>query len=436
MSRLIRLPLIFVILASALSTVPVKANNQILTDGIDCGSLGGDLTQLDGSEVCIIMPPVWNGDLVVFAHGYVFYDPYETVGIPWDQLVLQDGTNIPYLITSMHFAFAVTSYEKAGLAVKEGVKDILALANYFKETYTANHVYLVGVSEGGLITTLAVEQNPDVFSGGLAACGPIGDFTKQINYWGDFRVVLDYFFPNLLKSQGGSAVDIPLSVMTGWESTYVPAITAALLDPSNASKVAQLLKVTGAPIDAADKVNSTIETVNGILSYNVLATNEAIQELGGQPFNNKYRWYFGSTNDFKLNIQVARFAADAAALSEIKANYQTSGFLKVPLVSIHDTGDPIVPYWHEILYRIKTLLAHSATNYINIPIARYGHCQFTATEALASFYLMIIKASLNSIQAADIMPELPPEVDHQQFEQIISDYSGQTWHQVYLPLIQ
>ena len=79
-------------------------------------------------------------------------------------------------------------------------------------------MYLVGVSQGGLVCTLAVEQNPGIFSGGLSLCGPIGDFRRQINYWGDFRVAFDYFFPNVIPfsdnpDNRSDAVDIPLEVV-------------------------------------------------------------------------------------------------------------------------------------------------------------------------------------------------------------------------------
>ena len=59
-------------------------------------------------------------------------------------------------------------------------------------------VYLVGASEGGIITALSVEQSPSVFSAGLAACGPLGNFPYQINYFGDARATFEYFFPGLI----------------------------------------------------------------------------------------------------------------------------------------------------------------------------------------------------------------------------------------------
>src|SRR6266581_4657618 len=113
--------------------------------------------------------------------------------------VLPDGTSVPGIINALGFAFATTSYSTNGLAVVQGIDDVVDLVHIFATTHGAAHrVYLVGPSEGGIVTALAVEKHPDVFAGGLAACGPIGDFRQQINYDGDFRVVFDYFFPGVI----------------------------------------------------------------------------------------------------------------------------------------------------------------------------------------------------------------------------------------------
>ena len=76
--------------------------------------------------------------------------------------------------------------------------------------------------------------------------------------------------------------------------------------------------------------------------------------------------------------------------AEIEANYQTSGNLSVPLVTLHTTGDPIVPYWHEIGYEWKTGATGSSFLHVNIPIDRYGHCNFEAGEALYGFFILVI----------------------------------------------
>jgi len=120
-------------------------------------------------------PSCYNHELVIYAHGYV--DAYQPVAIPEDQLNLPGGGSIPQLVTSLGFAFATTSYSRNGLAVLEGVQDVRDLVEVFKTKYgNPTRVYLVGPSEGGLVTAKSIETYPGVYAGGVAACGPIGDF--------------------------------------------------------------------------------------------------------------------------------------------------------------------------------------------------------------------------------------------------------------------
>ena len=82
------------------------------------------------------------------------------------------------------------------------------------------------------MTTLAIEQRPDLFAGGLATCGPIGDFQKQIDYFGDFRVLYDYFFPDILP---GNATNIPTALVKDWPDKFQPrALDALSQNPGNA----------------------------------------------------------------------------------------------------------------------------------------------------------------------------------------------------------
>ena len=382
MSRLIRLILVAAVLFAILPVTPVMAQGATPPIPPNCA-----LGKTNGADWLICMPATWNNDLVIFAHGYV--DPNLPVAIPWDQLQLPDGTSIPALVNSLGFAFATTSYRINGLAVLPGVQDVKDLVGIFTSAKGKPvHVYLVGASEGGLVTTLAAEQYPTVFSGGLATCGPIGDFRKQINYWGDFRVVFDHFFPGVLPP---TPVSIPTEVMTNWATVYAPAVANAVT--SNPHATDQLLNVTQAAFDPAQPTTK-VDTTLGLLWYNAFATNDGKTKLGGQPFNNKnpLRWYFGSDNDWLLNRKVQRFTADPATATATAA-HQTTGKLRVPLVTLHTTGDPIVPYWHEPLYTIKALSKGSGLLHTNIPILRYGHCNFESSEVLVGFALLVLKVT-------------------------------------------
>ncbi len=459
MKRLIRLVLGLVLVGAILPASPSQAMNaasDIDADNCINGLQGEYGLQASGAKYCIVVPADWNRDLVIFAHGYV--DPttsltnpeFTNPHIPYDQLILAGSTlTIPAMITRLGFAFAVTSYSKDGLAVQEGVADVIDLANLFKGLHPETRwIYLVGASEGGLVTTLAIEKNPDkIFSGGVADCGPIGDFTKQINAWGDFRVVYDYFFGNQIP--GPNAITIPADFDYNTWRIYTaqkvgsltvpvanPGALAASIFLNTAQKMVadpslgtQLINVTHAAIDPNDVPNSTLATTLGILSYNVLASNDGTLELNGVPYNNldpKTR-YTGSLNDGKLNAKVERVGPVTA--TELP-KYETSGVLGVPLIAMHTTGDPIVPFWHETLYQAK-LAPGSESYYTSLPVDRYGHCSFKNSEMLFSFWLLVLKSNSVIISPGSAAAILPDPAQRSEFLDMVAPYVKT----FYLPVI-
>jgi len=388
MVRILRLlliviaPLLLVVALSSLLAYPAAATPSSVCEP------DGQLPS--GAYYRICMPTgEWNGDLVIYAHGYVAFN--KPITIPEDQLQLPGGVSLPELINGLGFAFATTSYRMNGLAVETGVDDLVDVAAVFSATHTVpTHTLVTGVSEGGLITALAIEQRDDIFDGGLAACGPIGDFSQQINYFGDFRVLFDYFFPGLMP---GSPISVPQSLINDWPHYYTATIQPLIFAPTNAVTLNQLLRVSNAPYVTG--LITTVDTsVYDALSYNVLATNDAVQKLGGQPFDNQNRVYAGSANDTQLNQQVQRFTADPVALHAIDLNYQTTGQLSVPLVTLHTTLDQQVPYWHAQLYRVKVILKDSLAFHQPVEVNRYGHCYFESSEAVGSF-LQLVSMVLN-----------------------------------------
>lgn len=341
-----------------------------------------DGDQASGATYRICMPTLlpWNGDLVVYAHGYV--SPTEPVGIPEDQMGLPGGPSVADAVTQLGYGFATSGYSTNGLAVRQGLADLVDVVDIFAAAKgQPNKVYLIGVSEGGLIGVLAVEQYPGVFDGGLALCGPYGDFRRQIDHIADMRVVFDYYFPGVMP---GSAVEIPTWLMDQWDAYYASNVQPQIQDPANAGKVSDLLSATGVAYDPADP-GAREEAIEKLLWYNVFGTNDAIDKLGGQPFDNQERVYSGSAGDTQLNQGVKRYSADPAALNELEAHYQTSGRLSVPLVTLHTTGDHLVSYWQALRHRGRTISADNIALHELQTVERYGHCTFTAFEVLGAF---------------------------------------------------
>lgn len=344
-----------------------------------------DGPQSSGATYRICMPAQWNQQLIVYAHGYVA--PNRPVGIPEDQMSLPgSGFTVDQLITDQGYAFVTSGYRTNGLAIQEGIADLIEAVSIFKaQKGTPTKVMLVGVSEGGAITVLALEQHPEIFDGGLAMCGPYGSFQQQINHFGDFRVLFDYFFPGLMPP---SAVDVPPDLLTTWETEYYTnTVQPALIDTANAAQLDQLLVVAETPFDQSDAATKT-QSVQDLLWYNVFATNDARVKLGGQPFANSNRIYRGASDNETLNQQVVRYTADDVALETLKS-YETSGHLTKPLVTLHTTGDPIVPYWQATQYRGKTIAADNLALHEHLTVEAYGHCRFSTFDVLNAFTRLV-----------------------------------------------
>jgi hypothetical protein len=328
-----------------------------------------------GSLTRVCFPADWNGDLIIYAHGYV--EPQAPVAVPDNSI---GGTPVEDLVNAIGYAYATTSYQANGLVAEDAVTDLIALDSMVRRTVRPdpNRVYLVGVSEGGLAVTLAAERTVGLFTGALAACGPIGSFARQIDYLNDVRVVFDYLFPGVLP---GDAIAPPEELVDGWTSTYAPAVAGVITDDPD--RGLELAAVTGIPADELDAA-TLAETVVALLRYNVLGTADAQERLGGQPYDNADRVYTGSSDDAALNAGVARYAADPAARAAL-GRFETSGDPDQPLSTIHTTGDPIVPFFHQPLYEEKAIGRGAAGRVSRTDVERFGHCAFTAAELLAAF---------------------------------------------------
>jgi pimeloyl-ACP methyl ester carboxylesterase len=329
----------------------------------------------EGSLTRVCFPADWNGDLIVYAHGYV--EPQAPLAIPENVVA---GTPVEELVNALGYAYATTSYHANGLVADVAVADVIALESRVRRTVRPDpaRVYLVGFSEGGLVAALAAERSAGVFTGALAACGPIGDFARQIDYLNDVRIVFDYLFPGVLP---GDASAPPDELVEGWTSTYGPAAAAAIT--SDPDRGLELAAVTGIPADGLDPA-ALAETVVALLRYNVLGSADVQARLGGQPYDNADRVYTGSSDDDALNAGVARFTADQEARAALD-RFETAGDPRVPVSILHTTGDPIVPFFHQPLYEEKSLGSGAADRVTRTDVERFGHCAFTSTEILAAF---------------------------------------------------
>jgi hypothetical protein len=395
------------------STQATQATLVPQPGGLYCTEADATLSSGALFRVCV-NPEKWNGDVVAFIPGY--RDPARELSLP-DDLT---ASPISFIFTELGYAFAATSFRSTGLIesgtwVGEDLVKLVDTARVLLQNTTGRgtrFVYQTGGSQGGLGTVMAVERYPSRFSGGLAACGPIGDYRRQIDYVADFRVLFDYHFAGVIPAWPVWRQDLlagdPGYVDPSLWPAEEPKAAAALDDPSNAARIQQVLGVGRAPTDPANPASIKATTL-GILWYSFRGTNDAIAKLGGMPFGNVDRVYSGSLDDAALNAGVERFqrTADATKL----ATLQTSAQLRRPLVTMHTTGDPIVPVWHQSLYRNR-LSFFGKLWHTPITIKRYGHCTFTDAELLAAFAVLVLKVTgVNLVASSNVLPQPRAQAD-------------------------
>jgi hypothetical protein len=297
-----------------------------------------------GAYVRAALPANWNGNLIVFAHGGPFLVP------PTANSSANDVARFAFLVKSGH-AWVGSSFRREGYGVQMAVADSEDARRFFVERIgKPRHTIMHGQSYGGMVAAKLIEahaKNSDgslaydgaLFNSGFMAGAPLG-----YEFRADLRAVYQYYCKNL---PGPDEPPYPL-----WSG--LPA----------ESKLT--LKDLGAAIDACTGIEHPAEARSDIQKKNlaniigVMRFSEAmlvrhmqaatftyrdIAERitnGRSAFSNIGIMYSGSNNDTELNREVARFAADPAALAALKADGDPSGVLPVPVVSIHSLNDPQV----------------------------------------------------------------------------------------------
>jgi pimeloyl-ACP methyl ester carboxylesterase len=363
-------------------------------------SLACNESELGAQQILICTPPPaqWNGQLVVYAHGYV--EPQMPLALPAEELgrlTLPGGTTVVDFLLSQGYAFATSSYSKNGYAVWQAGKDLNALVRHFKTKVLPNagmlkKVLIVGGSEGALIATMLVEKHPGIYDGGLAMCGPTGGMPAQLQYLGHFRVVFDAFFPQVFRNPPPNTglpafgmTDVPEDAWLYWDVYEQVAVPLAM--QGDILAVQQLFAVTGAAFDPLDLTSYGVTALQ-VLRYSVWGTPDMIATAGGMPYDNQDTVYVGSLDDPALNAVVERVDADGQARAYARRAYQPTGKLKRPLVTLHNEDDPAVPYWHEEIY---AALAAPSGQFFPYPYplaSDYGHCEFTPDEVLGAFGML------------------------------------------------
>ena len=191
------------------------------------------------------------------------------------------------------------------------------------------------------------------------------------------RVLFDFFFPGVIP---GDALHVPPMEFSA-DSPVVKAIVAAILaEPQKAAMLAAVDQIELPYRTPSELVLSIVRP----LGYNIRGTNDLLARTGGQsPFGNLTTWYTGLLlYDSTVNAGVGRFTAKDAAIRYLNDYYRPRGTLRLPLLTLHTTMDPDVPFAHEAALA-KIMAATGRSKWLaQQSVQRYGHCNVTPAEVL------------------------------------------------------
>lgn len=349
-----------------------------LADDVVNGTIG------PGAIYRLVRPAIWNGTLVLYAHGYV--SPDQPVAIP------PDAQQVIALLSSRGFAVAVSSFSENGWVVKDGTQRTHQLLGIFTSKFgSPTRVYVAGGSMGGLIAIRLAETYPGQFAGVLPACAVAGGLRPELDYFANVRVLFDLFYPGVLP---GSVVNVPDGLDVA-SQIVLPAVAAMTANPAGAVAIASIAQ-TPVPFANGPELIQSIATALG----SAAGYPDVLRLTHGHPvFDNMTTQYTGALPPATLqfiNASVQRYSASPAGLNFVEHNYTPTGDLQIPALTLSTFRDPVAPRFNLIAYGAAVAAAGNSDLLVQRFVAGtgngYGHCTFTPQELATAFFDLVLWA--------------------------------------------
>ncbi|GAA2215341.1 alpha/beta hydrolase [Nonomuraea monospora] len=320
------------------------------------------------------VPPRWNGELVMWAHGYRGDTTVLTVDPPsygLRQRLLEQG-----------YAWAASSYYANGYDVRAGVLSTRDLVTRFaQEVARPRRTFLAGVSMGGHVTVRSIEQFPGVYDAALPMCGVLGD-----------HELFDFFLDFQLVAQ--DLADVPAyPIPADYATSVVPKIKERLGlngggEPAN--ELGRQFRDIVVDLSGGERPGGAAAFAYWQDFLFGLAGPDGGGTLAQEPgrvATNRDTVYRPVT-PVNVNASVQRVepadpvARRTARLTEVPA---VSGRIDVPVLSLHDLGDAFVPFSMEQYYRADVARHGRSGLLVQRAIRAVGHCEFSDAEAGAAW---------------------------------------------------
>src|SRR5512143_381623 len=154
-----------------------------------------------GALYSLDRPADWNGDLVIYLHGYT--NPAFPVALP-NNSATRDA------LLAAGFAVAASSYSSNGYALPEAVRQSHQLRGLFvSRVAPPQRTFILGVSLGGIAGLKLAETYPGQYDGALLVSGVVGGSAAEVQYLSDAKVLFDQLYPAV--HLGGLFTPIPVT---------------------------------------------------------------------------------------------------------------------------------------------------------------------------------------------------------------------------------
>ena len=359
----------------------VKATGQDVMSG-----------EIAGAAWIAQVPENWNGDLVIYAHGYRGEGTDLTV----------DAPPAFEFLTSQGYAWAASSYRRNSYDPGIGVTDTKNLTRHMQEmlrhdeNVELDKTYLVGFSMGGHVTAAAIERYPNLWDGALPACGVLGDVEL-------FDYFLDYNF-GAAAIAGASDFNYPSN--TWIDDTVDPTIKPGLSSVGASPTWAYSLTSAGERFKDFVEIGSGGERATFDVAWNYW--HAPVEDLGfgnfffdlgqgdGTIANRSGRVSQNSDMSYAdeygpqfadLDDTIARTTASNRVRKSqgSKPAVLINGTPSIPVLTIHTTGDLFVPIEMEQIYAREVAANGRSDLLVQRAIRDVGHCSFTGDELIESY---------------------------------------------------
>jgi hypothetical protein len=325
----------------------------------------------------IEVPAGWNGDLVMYAHGYRGQGNVLTVDPP--------PFGLRQRLVNQGYAWAASSYYDNGYDVRAGVVSTHDLSEHFGQLVRPpGRVYLVGVSMGGHITGRSIEQYPRFYVGALPMCGVLGD-----------NELFDFFLDQNLVAQ--DLAGVPAYPPPGdYLANKVPKIETALgltgiapvVRPTPTTPLGEqyrsiVINRSGGARPGAD--NAFAFWYSSHFPFTLWAPDNGgtLAQNPGRLATNVGTIYQPNF-PFDVNRSVLRVPPTDRVdrlRASLTQSHQIKGRPLVPVLSLHDLGDLFVPFSMEQIYARDVAQHHRSGLLVQRAIRAANHCEFSANEA-------------------------------------------------------